>query len=229
MESSMRFFDLLEACHQTGCPICRLLQRDSGRFIDALTYEYSLDQETHRQYRASYGLCADHAARLSKSGHALNVAVLTAAALDEALDHLERLDAPRPGLMRSRSKLAQELEPRARCMACEQEATSLTHYLEALRAGMREDRFAAAFRESSGLCLPHVRSALTVIDRTSEADDFLSVQRAIWSRLLAQVREYVRKADANHAGDPITAAEATSWRRAVELLAGIAPEPSPRR
>src|SRR5215472_2076532 len=47
------FFRLLDACAQSGCPACRLVEDDGRRYLDALVYEQVNDPGTRRCIRAA--------------------------------------------------------------------------------------------------------------------------------------------------------------------------------
>lgn len=64
MDKGHSYFELLDALKESGCPICRLVQKDSRRYLDHLMYESVLDVPTRMQLMGSFGLCSWHAWQL---------------------------------------------------------------------------------------------------------------------------------------------------------------------
>ena len=54
-------YDLLEACHQSGCPVCRLADRYVRSYLKHLFYESVNDLDLRKTLRLSQGFCAEHA------------------------------------------------------------------------------------------------------------------------------------------------------------------------
>ncbi len=75
------------------------------------------------------------------------------------------------------------------------------------------------FDASSGLCLPHFRQVLHQASDTTRADLLISIQRAIWSTLKAELEEFIAKNDYRRSSEKI-GREGDSWLRAIESLAG---------
>lgn len=218
MQRSPQYYDLMERFTRPGCPICKLLQRDVGRYLDSLRYEYLNDVPTVKAMRAARGLCNDHSWQFADTkGNAGAIALL----YGHALDALTSVEAARSGfnLLRGKASAAQALEPEASCPACQHLDTMQTHLIEVFAGFLSEDRFVEAFRASEGLCLPHVGLALREIDRPKEADLLLTIQRERWVALQAELDEFIRKSDL-HYRDETFGEESDSWRRALVAIAG---------
>jgi len=107
---------------------------------------------------------------------------------------------------------------RAECPACAAAADAERRYLVTLVTFIEDGDLAAAYARSDGLCVPHLfavlehdgeRQARVLVDRTREK----------WARLGQDIGSFVSKHDyRNH--DPYTEAEAASYARAFEMLAG---------
>lgn len=226
------YYDLIEACGQPGCPLCRQAQSAEHHFLDALLYEYANAYEVHQKVRASRGLCPRHAWQLTefKEG-VLGVAVLYDQALDETLTRLngdsapvsaargmlERWLGPTPG-----SGLAAQLAPTTPCLACEHLADVERRSVAILDDALADEQFLAAFAGSDGLCLPHFMAALDSVRERQRALRLTNIQRDIWTRLQAELRRFIDR-HGDRAGDSHLATmghEADSWRRTVAALAG---------
>lgn len=222
--SSMRYDDLLEKLTQPGCAVCHMIQRDVARYLDALLYEYVNKIPTHQAFRAGRGLCNTHYWQLrhTRRGSAVGTAKLSVSVLDEILRIEDQAAPMRSGLARLRGKvsaLADALEPEGPCIACKTMQDSEVMYIGMIADHLNEADFQAVFRDSSGLCLPHVRLALRQMKRSSDSELFLTIQRGIWERLKAELETYVRKNQVDHLGEVI-GGEGDSWLRAIALLSG---------
>src|SRR5574341_1314684 len=191
----MNYFDLIEAFPQPGCAVCRLLRRDTERYLDHLFYEYTLDRDTQRDFRARRGLCNEHGWQaVQQAGRAVSVAILYAATLDEMLMLIEEFSPPSParfgwGRRRASHGLADQLDPTARCAACDILDLTERRIIQVLGEHVIEPRFQAAFEASNGLCLPHFQQALRATHLPHHQQRLVAMQTAIWRRLKAELEE----------------------------------------
>ncbi len=74
----LSYFDIVDACAQPGCPLCRLSAGVVQRYPDTIVYEYVNDPALHDQLSRSLGYCNEHAWRLPdvSGGAALGVAIV---------------------------------------------------------------------------------------------------------------------------------------------------------
>lgn len=222
MQRTPQYYDLIEACSQSGCPVCRLLVRDAERFIDSLLYEYVNDVTTQRRFRAARGVCAVHAQMMPTiKGGALGSAILWSAVLDEVQTLEEAGGAGRGFLRGRRSSLADQLEPEHPCAVCIQNQRAERQYGEVICEHVNQAAFAAALRGSEGVCLPHLRLIVRQCGKPEPVDALLAIQREIWERLQADLQLFIRKSDVNYTGEGF-GAESDSWKRAIASLAGNA-------
>jgi hypothetical protein len=219
---SFHYYDLVEALRERGCAVCRLLERDSQRFLDALLYEFVVDRTQQKMFRASRGLCAPHSEQmLSLSGYGVGIAVLADTVLWELQNIVSQPITTDKRLFRrdgAGAALADKLEPERQCPCCETLASSQARYAEALAEFARDSAMNEAFRASDGLCLPHLRAALRAISKAEDVEAFVSIQKAAWGRLRAELELYRDKLGERRSGEAI-GAEGDSWQRAVRLLA----------
>ena len=61
MPKDTLYFELLDACAETGCPICRLSLESVQRHLDGALYEFVNDIEARAVLRVARGYCNDHA------------------------------------------------------------------------------------------------------------------------------------------------------------------------
>lgn len=118
------------------------------------------------------------------------------------------------------------LKPQERCRVCEMLDEREATFLAWMIRGCAEAEFQGWYRESDGLCLPHLRQALVMAEREDPAVAlFLArVSHEKLNRLTTQLREYLRKHSWQYHEEPISPEEHASWIRAVAFFAGEQPE-----
>ena len=199
------------------------------RHLDSLLYEYVTEPQTNDAFRRGRGLCNQHSWQLREfKGTVLGISILYEAVLDEVLQIIEATQVmPQPKIKRllgaqgegSASRLADQLEPEAHCVACEILEASEARSVQILRQHIAEAQLQQAYRASEGLCLPHFRQLLRATSGSEYVEFIVSTQRDIWRKLKDEVTLFITKNDFNHAGEPV-GAEGTSWQRAIARMAG---------
>lgn len=231
---------LQHAMRQPGCPLCRLQQEAEARYLENLLWENVNDPATRAQWAAGLGFCKRHAWQLQRLearryGDGLGNAILYEDLLQRVIPVLEAL-ARDPPSSRRRLRLARALhlprtgdppeipglQGRTRCRVCRLGEETARAYAEWLVEGLGDAELRACYAASDGLCLPHLRMALSharahapqaMVDLASDAVGRLR-------RLLADLREYIRKHDWNHRHEPMSPAERRSWIRTVAFFVG---------
>ena len=232
-EKPFSHFDIIDACAQPGCPLCRLSDAVVQRYLDAIVYECINDPPTRELLSRSQGYCNEHAWRLTRAsgGAALSTAFVYRSLLTDISAALEGVPyARRDSLARpdkdARKRVAagqppRSLAPELVCPACAQrdqmEALALRALVEAL--GRRDAPMQAALAGSAGLCLVHLRGALAQSPNAAAFDFLRDDARQHLARLAAELSEYIRKNDYRFAGEPF-GAEGDSWQRAVAAMVG---------
>src|ERR1041384_3478763 len=118
--------DLIEACAQAGCPVCRLTEASVRHYLDSLLYEMVTDIQVRDRLRRSLGFCNVHAHQLLKMvGVSLGIGILYRDLVNTTLNHLEQVKfvPAREGTLSGakRSRRATGLMPQAGCPACAQQ------------------------------------------------------------------------------------------------------------
>ena len=229
----MDYFELIETFPKAGCAICNLLLRDTDKAIDGLVYGFMDTDEMRTAFSAGRGLCSDHGWLLkqNKFGNVLGVAKLYAATLDAVLHELERTalaDAPQSTLSRlfnngerrvDSTPLADQLEPTADCMICARVNEREADYIGIFSQYALDSRFQAAFTQSDGLCLPHVRYLLRETQDAAAVEYIIESHRIIWMQLKAEVERFALKQNYERL-DELTEGEGSSWARAIARMGG---------
>jgi hypothetical protein len=237
----MSFYDLRDAMALPGCPVCRLKADAVGRYLDGLLWESVNDAGVRHDIRQARGFCHQHAWQLVHAGASVGSVIIMRDVMHTVLEKLERV-ASQPfttsslqrarGAIRPRKRVAAaaglvaELNPQGPCPACAQaeniETVVVDTLIESLLGG---DGLLEAYRASEGLCLPHLRQALTRVRDQAVFDALVEVQRDIWEQLVGHLDEIIRKADYRFRHEPI-GEEAGAGRRVIAALAGSRLDPT---
>lgn len=225
-DKSFGFYDLVEQFAEPGCPVCALLLKDAGRLLDKILYELVTDPPTQTAFRTSRGLCSEHGQELIEFSHALGIAILYEAVLDATLKALDKAEYASPGGLSRlwnppapNAALTAALEPSAPCVACAAQNENEARYIQILSDHIGEEKLAEAYRASDGLCREHFQMVISATHDAERTRRLVTIQRDIWIRLRAELREFARKYDFKHAAEKM-GAEGDSWRRAVSSYSG---------
>lgn len=230
---SVSHFELLDAFHEEGCPVCRLLLKWGRSYLDSLFYEYVNDVGIRCRLRESHGFCNPHAWMAVAIDHSQSgVAIIYEHLLNDQIGAFQRLlHSIRPRFWWGRLKakwLRLDREPplfalRSRtspCPACER----LDRFLEpdltdTLLSCLSDPKFTDGFRASFGLCLPHLHNALVTGKDHPNLPVLVDLQLQKFRALRGELGEYIRKLDYRFMAEP-RGDEKTAWRRAIELFVG---------
>ncbi len=235
MSRTKSYYDLRDELAQPGCAVCRLILRDTERYLDGLLWENVNDPGVRQSIRQAQGFCREHAWQLDRAGASLGVAILMHDVLKnvvramegarfQALPTLslrraqESLDRSQPAA--ATADLVARLTAKAECPACAQARQMENLYLSALLDHLLgEEGLLAAYEASDGLCLPHFRQALALVRDESVFDALLTAQRTIWGRLVEHLASFIRKNDPRFRDEPL-GDEGNAWLRAIAALTG---------
>jgi len=228
-------YNLLEACREAGCPICRLEQKSVERYLDNQFYENVNSPKWRDRLRASHGFCHEHAwlGVNQRLGDALGYSIIYRDIVNSVLTQLNDNNSPAPSPRRRTSLLRQipeaarnmiakmltALTPRKHCPVCEHrdETThsTLTVFVEELETPEMTD----ALQASEGLCLPHLRLTLGHVKNLSACEKLLTIHRAKLESLRAELAEFIRKNDYQAIKEGF-GKEGDAWLRAIGMVAG---------
>lgn len=234
MNRSISYFALREALPEPGCAVCRLKAKATEQYLDGLLWESVNDPGVRNSVRQAQGFCHEHAWRLVRHGGSLGTAILLRDVLQDVLGALQQAhaqdlpSAPQRRALRTADpgrrptpagRLLARLTPTAGCPACaygqQMEGIHLDILVNQL---LGEDGLLELYEASDGLCLPHLREAISRAPKEA-ALAIINAQARIWERLLAQLSEFIRKSDYRFRGEAV-GEEGDSWLRAISALAG---------
>ena len=221
-EKFVGYFRLVDACALTGCPVCRCVDEAGRRYLDAIMYEQVNDPDTRLRLHASWGFCNWHTWMLPEIGNSASGAAVVyedviRLVLRRAHRFRDRAWSSRPvswigRILGSapRSALGRLYRRRKACPVCAWSAEAEAGYVRTTLRFIDDPQFARAYAASEGLCVPHMLDAVERGAGTRGLAQLLDRTLAKWEEL---------RKDLDNT-EPFTEAEASSYRRAYEMLAG---------
>lgn len=230
---SQTYEQLRTALSQAGCPICLISRQAGSRYLDNLLYAFVNDPGIHESLLRPLGFCRRHShALLLIPGQRLGVAIIQQALLKEARRRLGQKSArPQPALFHqlgrgrqpkdapaSPDPSAAPLDDRA-CPACQRERDTALRAVRELLIRLIDD-LDQPLQEGGGLCWPHFQLALAQSPEPQVVDHLNRLQSGIWTDVIANLEEFIRKNDYRFQAEVITEAEKGALAQAINLLTG---------
>lgn len=211
--------ELILALDEEGCPVCRQVQYMGDRVLSRLR---------EGEHDGSLGLCNLHGWRLVESARPEAVLPYFSQVRREAISRMESWPpTPREEGSSLPNLLGFGHNGRAKAIhppydrPCPVEVWSAhveVGWVRALAGKMALPELQAAFRNSSGLCLPHLILALS-FSAPAQGQLLAQMEAERVRDLAAELGEFVRKHDYRFRDEP-RGREATSPWRAVGLMVG---------
>jgi hypothetical protein len=230
MNRTPAYFDLLEALAAETCPVCQLGLSAVDRYIKAINYESAGDHVMRGQLRAAFGFCNVHAYLWLRNAHLLGTASIYVDVVTHSRNALRTLAFQPATLLDSVTGLlgrpsphgnaADSLAPHALCLICQHLSETEAMLIRTLLAVLLDPPFQNAYRTSSGLCLPHLRLALGQSNDEATFAFLRDHAVAREERLLAQLREIVRRHDYRYMDEPV-GEERGAAERAIQHTVGM--------
>ena len=219
---SSTVFNLLEACREPGCPLCRLEVRSVERYLDNQFYENVNSPKWRDGLRASLGFCHEHAwlGVNKRLGDALGYSIIYRDILNALLKQLNDDASRRRVSLRERiDKMLDIFMPRKRCPVCEKRDEARHILIDVLVEEIKTPEMIEALRASDGLCLPHLRVTLEHIRDVPDCEKIVNIQREKLESLSAELSEFIRKNDYQSAHEGF-GKEGDAWLRAIQMVVG---------
>ena len=214
MPDAQTIYELRLACHKAGCPVCSLVQRAGARYIEATFNESMLDPAVRQKLVESKGFCYEHSwqsidLKLSDAlGHAILYQDLVRGTLRTIAEHKNGAE----------SNLVIAFNAGTRCPACQIEEDTTLRVLDSMGKALHDQDFIQEFKQSNGLCLPHLKRILPMLD-TKRRNFVLLQQEACLERLKTELAEFIRKNDYRFRDEAI-GKEGDSYKRAADMIKG---------
>lgn len=219
MPKDTLYFELIDACAETGCPICRLSLESVQRHLDGALYEFVNDVEARAILRRARGYCNDHAWWLTKTrGNSLSIGIIYHDIVKAVLRELENVPAGRRGRQRAQ-ELLKRVGPAGECPACAHRRTMEDVMLGALLKHIKDEGLDAALVGCGGLCVPHFSRALELVRNDRTLAQLVDLQRRTMGELCDELAEFIRKNDYRFRHEGF-GKEGDSWLRAIGIICG---------
>lgn len=217
--------ELREAMDTWGCPLCRLSAKAEQSYIRSLNYERVLDLNTRDALKKSRGLCERHSRKWEKlQGSALGIAIVYRVTVLDLLRDTEEPKIKSQGFLRrlsNSSHLSEDLEAHGTCLACDIGQGTVDRFASLLIQDIDDPELQKSLIGSGGLCLPHLRTALSKKMRTSSSETLISIHRQAWQQMMGELEEFIRKNDYRFQDEKMTEEEGTSWSRVLDMIVGF--------
>lgn len=218
--------DLFDAFTQPGCAVCRLSLRAVTQSMNSTNYDALGDPEIRARFEASLGFCNLHAHQWLGEAFVLG----TAQMFRDVIRSVERdlrgqsfqgkgMGGRMASLLGGKAAASPVRRPTRPCPACAVLEETESRLIRTLVKGLASEQFQDAYAGSDGLCLPHLRTALSSASSRQAFDRLKERALATQETLLAHLDETIRKHDYRFQHEP-AAAEVGSPARAVAHVAG---------
>jgi hypothetical protein len=219
---------------KSGCPVCHAGQQAGHLYLDGLLWESVNDPDIRGELLASLGFCGRHCRELLDfGGERLGVAIIQRAVMKEAVRQLEGTPlAPgrtlfqrlqdqllRGGKMANRAEGGTAFEP---CPACLHQSQVEERAIQGLLTYLVDD-LDAPLQQVGGLCWPHLQQSLRLCDGEQSCVLLVEMHRRLWSEMIEDLGEFIRKQDHRFHGEPATEEERSSVDRSIGTLTGEYP------
>lgn len=223
---SSTVFNLLEACREPGCPLCRLENKSVERYLDNQFYENVNSPKWRETLRASLGFCHEHAwlGVNKRLGDALGYSIiyhdLINSLLKQLSDGVPPQASPRRASLREHiSKIIHSFTPHKPCPVCVKRDETRRTLIHTLVNEIKTLQMVEALRASNGFCLAHLRLTLEHIHEPADYQQIIDIQRDKLEGLRAELSEFIRKNDYQAAHEGF-GTEGDAWLRAVSMIVG---------
>jgi hypothetical protein len=214
MPDAQTIYEFRLACHKPGCPVCTLVQRAGARYMEGIFTESMLDPIVRQKLVDSLGFCYEHTWQSInlKLSDALGHAILFQDLLKYVMTIVEENEK------NSGNQFVSALEPAAACPVCRTEHETLERILDSIAVALRDQDFVIKFKQSGGLCIPHLKRLMPKLDGKRQIT-VLSHQRACMESLKGELAEFIRKSDYRFRDEAI-GKEGDSYKRAADMIKG---------
>ncbi|HXD10066.1 MAG TPA: DUF6062 family protein [Anaerolineales bacterium] len=217
--------EFLDACAQTGCPVCRIGAQTVRRQLKVLFYEYVNDRERREALVKSLGFCGEHVRLLlsHKIADSLGASIIYEHLVKVVLREFPKQASniqPKE-LSRKFDELTSASEGLGECLACKRRQEVVQYTLHQIGISLNDAALREALDKSDGFCFPHLSQLFLEIQKPADADFLLTLTRSKLEKRQSEMAEVIRKNDHRFSSEQITLDEALAWKKAMVMLSGV--------
>jgi len=198
------------------CPICAAQSRALFDFYAQWQHVLATDPTAQNEFASARGFCPVHTWQFQKIAAAQDLSAGYIALTRAVADELRRASALAPE--QAITAISALLPAPDTCPACRVLRDAVGPQIRSLVAQIATEKGRALYARSAGLCLPHLRVALSIAE-PDVAAFLLREQARHLEETLEDLHSYVLKREALRAG-LVNANEEGAWRRALIQLVG---------
>jgi len=224
------YHDLIEACEESGCPICYLSQKLVAKYLKMLFYDSGNDPEIRDRIRRRKGFCYEHSWLVldARLGSALALAIVSRDLVQSFLPAVPSIHQKANFLAKIKGKLQTTkwqttidkwLTPQEPCLACQQHDLVEERIVKTFIESLEKENFLAVLKKSDGICRPHLHQLLASPISPNSAEKIIKLTTEKWGQLSEELTEFIRKHDFRYSKEEI-GIERDSYKRAIAALVG---------
>jgi hypothetical protein len=222
--------ELLEACNQTGCPVCRIGAQTVRKQLKALFYEYVNDIEMRETLVKSLGFCSEHVRLLlsHKIADTLGASIIYEHLVKVVLREFPKQTSnlqPKD-LSRKFNSLVSASEGLGECLACKRRDEAVNYTLRQISSALDNATLREALEKSDGFCFPHLSQLFLQIQKPADVEYLLTLTKTKLETRQFEMAEVIRKNDHRFHAEKITEDEALAWKKAMVVLSGVSINPT---
>ena len=212
--------DLLDACAQPGCPICRVGAYSAKRYMKSMFNEYVNDITMRDNLLKSMGYCYEHTQLLLtiRIADALGASIIYENIVKKILREL-------PEQIKSTDFEKATTRIKA-CPACEQRDDVFARSSHELGKSLGDEKMRSALEKSDGLCFPHLSQVLENVQNATNETFLLLLTKSKLEARQAEMAEVIRKSDHQFKDEKITQEEAIAWKKVISTISGASINPT---
>jgi hypothetical protein len=215
--------DLLEACAQNGCPICRIGAQTVKRYLKSIFYEYVNDIPTRNRLNKRLGLCSEHAQLLlnTRIADTLGASIIYENIVKIVLREFPKSSPIPKEAAKWINRFLGTAETNGECVACEQREALTVHTLKEMSSALSDTVLQTALQSSDGLCFPHLATLLEQVKKPEDAAFLMELTQSKLITRQSEMAEVIRKSDYRSSSEKMTQEEAVAWKKSMCMVSGV--------
>jgi hypothetical protein len=215
------YFNLLDALKENGCAICALIKKSVHKSMDNFLYEQVNDPGVRKEIKESFGFCNRHAWQLQKFYDGLGLSIIYHYLSGVLIDKIDKQMDPKTLIKRllKDKEIRNFQKIQNTCMVCKEEKEVERRYIEVFIDNFEDTELKCAFKNSFGLCLPHLLMLTKICKDAKLSTEVLKIEAVKIKSIIEELKEFERKYDYRFSKEKF-GKEGDSWIRAIEKLIG---------